>query len=174
MSIEIDPEEPLPPRADLYAALAAIVFGAAVTVGSWRMDRLAHLNINKYEIPGLVPGLLGAAILALGLALALRAVSAGALGVQPVRHSGDPRWRSMALMFALTLFYAVGLVGTGVPFWFATLAFVSLFIFLFDRERQMALGRTTLKQAVLALVYGVATSAVVSLAFERIFLVRLP
>ena len=62
MSIEIDPEEPLPPRADLYAALAFIVFGGAIAVGSWRMDRLAHLNINQYEIPGLVPGLLGATL----------------------------------------------------------------------------------------------------------------
>lgn len=174
MSIEIDPDEPLPPRADLYAALAFIVFGGAITVGSWRMDRLAHLNINQYEIPGLVPGLLGAAILALGLALALRAVAAGALGAQPARGATQSRWRSMALMFVLTLSYSLGMVGTGVPFWLATLAFVSLFIYLFDRERQIALGRTKLKQALLALVYGAATSAVVSLAFEKIFLVRLP
>ena len=80
----------------------------------------------------------------------------------------------MALMFVLTLSYSLGMVGTGVPFWLATLAFVSLFIYLFDRERQIALGRTKLKQALLALVYGAATSAVVSLAFEKIFLVRLP
>ena len=174
MSIEIDPDEPLPPRADLISALAFMVFGAAIAVGSWRMDRLAHLNINQYEIPGLVPGLLGAAILVLGLALAVRAVAAGALGVQPVRGAMQSRWRSMALMFALTLFYSLGLVGTGVPFWIATLVFVSLFIFLFDRERQNALKRGALKQALLALVYGAATSATVSLAFEKIFLVRLP
>lgn len=174
MSIEIDPEEPLPPRADLVSALAFIVFGAAIAVGSWRMDRLAHLNINFYEIPGLVPGLLGAAIAVLGLALAVRAVAAGALGAQPARGAMQSRWRSLTLMFVLTLSYSLGMVGTGVPFWLATLAFVSLFIFLFDRERQAALGRSTIKQALLALVYGVATSAVVSLAFEKIFLVRLP
>ena len=174
MSIEIDPEEPLPPRADLYAALAFIVFGGAIAVGSWRMDRLAHLNINQYEIPGLVPGLLGAAILLLGLALAIRAVAAGALAAQPPRAPGESRWRSMTLMFGLTFIYGLGLVGTGVPFWFATLLFVSVFIFLFDRERQRGLGRSNVKQALLALVYGAATSAVVSLAFEKIFLVRLP
>ena len=174
MSIEIDPDQPLPPRADLVAALAFIAFGGAVAVGSWRMDRLAHLNINHYEIPGLVPGLLGTAILLLGLALAMRAVAAGALAAQPLRTSSQSRWRSMTLMFGLTFIYALGLVGTGVPFWFATLAFVSVFIFLFDRERQTGLQRGTGKQVLLALVYGAATSAVVSLTFERIFLVRLP
>ena len=174
MSIEIDPDEPLPPRADLYAALAFIAFGGAIAVGSWRMDRLAHLNINQYEIPGLVPGLLGAAILALGLALAVRAVAAGALVAQPLRAPEESRWRSMALMFGLTFVYGLGLVGTGVPFWFATLAFVTVFIFLFDRERQTALGRSAVKQVLLALVYGLATSAMVALTFEKIFLVRLP
>ena len=80
----------------------------------------------------------------------------------------------MFLVFALTLFYAQVLVGRGVPFWLATFAFVATFIFMFDRERQAALGRGAVKQALLALLYGVATSAMVSLAFERIFLVRLP
>lgn len=174
MSIEIDPDEPLLPRADFYSALAWIVFGGAITVGAWRMDRLEHLHINKYEIPGLVPGLLGAAILVLGLVLALRAVARGALGTQAARAQGESQFRSMALVFALTLFYALGMVGTGMPFWLATFAFVSIFIFIFDRERQAGLKHGTPRQILLALVYGAATSAVVSLAFEKIFLVRLP
>jgi len=175
MSIEIDPDEPLPPRSDLFSALAWIVFGGAVTAGSWNMDRLERLHINKYEIPGLVPGLLGAAILLLGLALALRAVARGALGAQaPLESQTESQARTMAIVFGLTLFYALALVGTGVPFWLGTFAFVSTFIFIFDRERQAGLKRSRVKQFVLALVYGIATSAVVSLAFEKIFLVRLP
>ena len=179
MSIEIDPAEPLPPRSDLFSALAWIVFGGAVTAGSWTMDRLEHLHINRYEIPGLVPGLLGAAILVLGLALALRAVARGALGPQAPLESqaesqADSQASSMAVVFGLTLFYALALVGTGVPFWLGTFAFVSAFIFIFDRERQASLKHSRVKQFVLALVYGMATSAVVSLAFEKIFLVRLP
>ena len=175
MSIEIDPAEPLPPRSDLFSALAWIVFGGAVTAGSWTMDRLEHLHINRYEIPGLVPGLLGAAILVLGLALALRAVARGALGPQaPLESQTESQARTMAIVFGLTLFYALALVGTGVPFWLGTFAFVSAFIFIFDRERQASLKHSRVKQFVLALVYGIATSAVVSLAFEKIFLVRLP
>ena len=194
MSIEIDPAEPLPPRSDLFSALAWIVFGGAVTAGSWTMDRLEHLHINRYEIPGLVPGLLGAAILVLGLALALRAVARGALGPQAPAAQAELQVESqtesqaesraesqaqsqagtMAIVFGLTLFYALALVGTGVPFWLGTFAFVSAFIFIFDRERQASLKHSRVKQFVLALVYGMATSAVVSLAFEKIFLVRLP
>jgi len=174
MSIEIDPDDPLPPRLDLYSALAWMVFGGAVSVGSWRMDRLEHLHINKYEIPGLVPGLLGAAVLVLGLVLALRAIARGAFGTPTPTTQGESQFRTMALVFALTLIYALGLVGTGLPFWLATFVFVSVYIFLFDRERQAGLGRSVPKQAVLALVYGAATSAVVSLSFEYIFLVRLP
>ena len=174
MSIEIDPDEPLPPRLDLYCALAWMVFGGAVFVGSWRMDRLEHLHINKYEIPGLVPGILGAAVLVLGLVLALRAIARGALAAQASPARGKSQARTMALVFALTLFYALGLVGTGLPFWLATFAFVGTFVFLFDRERQTGLGRSVPRQAMLALIYGAATSAVVSLSFEYIFLVRLP
>ena len=178
MSIEIDPDEPLPPRIDLYSALAWIVFGGAIAVGAWRMDRLEHLHINKYEIPGLVPGLLGFAILVLGVMLAMRAISRGALAAQTTAAAStaprESQTRYMALVFALTLFYALGLVGTGLPFWLGTFAFVAAFIFIFDRARQIELGRGTAKQIVLALVYGAATSAVVSLAFEKIFLVRLP
>ena len=174
MSIYIDPDEQLPPRVDLSCALAWMVFGGAVAVGSWRMDRLEHLHINKYEVPGLVPGILGTAVLVLGLALALRAIARGAFATQAPSAQGESQFRTMALVFALTLFYALGLVGTGLPFWLATFAFVSVFIFLFDRERQAGLGRSVPKQAVLAMVYGAATSGVVSLSFEFIFLVRLP
>lgn len=174
MSIEIDPDEALPARTDLFSALVAMSFGGAVTVGAWRMDRLEHLHINKYEIPGLVPGLLGAAILVLGLVLALRSIARGAFGPQAPRTAGPAQARTMALVFALTLFYALGLVGTGSPFWLATLAFVGTFIFVFDRERQTGLGRNIARQAALAMVHATATSAVVSLSFEYIFLVRLP
>ena len=70
--------------------------------------------------------------------------------------------------------YSVVFVGRGLPFWLVTGVFVSGFIFFFDRERQSALGRSTARQALLALVCGVVASAVVSLSFQEIFYVRLP
>ena len=93
MSIENTPEDALPPRTDLYAAVAWIVFGAAVAIGAWNMDRLEHRHINPYEIPGLVPGVLGAVIVLLGVVLALRSLRRGALGPAFTR-SGHPRQRN--------------------------------------------------------------------------------
>lgn len=173
MSIESPPEGEVSPRADLVSALVWVAFGGAVAIGAWRMDRLENLHINKYEAPGLVPGLLGAAVLLLGLGLALRAIKRGALGAQPPAAPREGTVR-MALVFAAMLAYSVVLVGHGLPFWLVTGAFVSGFIFFFDRERQAALGRSTARQALLALVCGVVASAVVSLSFQEIFYVRLP
>lgn len=174
MSMEAAPEGAVSPRADLVCALVCVAFGAAVVVGSWTMDRLEHLHINKYEIPGLVPGLLGAVIVALGALLALRALRQGALTAAPRQAGGAQDTGRMLLVFAAMVGYAVVLVGHGLPFWLATFLFVTLFILGFDRERQSALGRSLGRQVLLAVACGAATSAVVSFVFESVFYVRLP
>ncbi|MGV3493201.1 MAG: tripartite tricarboxylate transporter TctB family protein [Ramlibacter sp.] len=175
MSMESAPEGAVSPRADLVSALAWTAFGLAVAIGAWRMDRLENLHINKYEVPGLVPFLLGSAIVLLGLVLAARALRQGALrpaGAPLPAPAGSRRY--MAIVIGVMLGYSVVLVGHGLPFWLATLAFVSGFIFFFDRERQRLLGRSNARQALLALVYGGVTSAVVTLVFQELFYVRLP
>jgi hypothetical protein len=175
MSMESAPERESSPRADLLSAIVWIAFGAAVAIMSWRMDRLENLHINRYEVPGLVPGLLGTAILLLSIVLALRSIRRGALrpeGAPAPAVPGERRY--IAVVLGAMLAYAVGMVGHGIPFWLATLLFVAGFIFFFDRDRQLALGRSNVRQAVLAVVYGVATSAVVTLVFQEIFYVRLP
>jgi len=172
MSTEDSRGDTLSPRVDLVAALVWIAFGGAVAVGSWNMDRLAHLHINRYEIPGLVPGLLGAAIVVLGGVLAVRSLRRKACDTgagAPIEPLGP-----LAGVFAATLGYALVLVGHGLPFWTATFVFVAGFIFWFDRERQGLLGRSAARQGVQAVAYGAVTSAVVTLVFEHLFLVRLP
>ncbi|WP_332826423.1 tripartite tricarboxylate transporter TctB family protein [Ramlibacter sp.] len=175
MSMESAPEGAVSPRADLWAALVWMAFGGGVFTLAWRMDRLENLHINRYEIPGLVPMLLGAAILLLGFVLALRSIQRGALGpVAAVADRVPGARRYMAAVIGAMLAYSVVLVGHGVPFWLATLLFVTGFIFFFDRERQRSLGRGTVRQLLLALAYGAATSAVVTLVFQEVFYVRLP
>jgi xanthine/uracil permease len=173
MSIENTPQDALPPRADLYAALAWIVFGAAIAIGAWNMDRLEHRHINQFEVPGLVPGVLGAVIFLLGLVLAVRSIRRGALQPATAAQPHEGR-RRMAAVFTLTLVYALVLVGHGLPFWLATFAFVTGFILVFDAERQAGLERGRAAQALRAVVYGACTSAIVTLVFEQVFLVRLP
>ena len=172
MSMESAPEGGVSARADLVSALLWMAFGGAVAIGAWRMDRLEHLHINRYEAPGLVPGLLGGAVLVLGLMLAVRAIRRGALA--PAGRQDTSDWGRMAIVLGSMLAYSVVLVGHGLPFWLVTGVFVTAFIFFFDRGRQTALGRPVTRQALLALVCGVATSAIVSLAFQDIFYVRLP
>lgn len=183
------PDEAPPPRVDLAAAAAWIVVGAAIAVGAWRMDRLERLNINPYEAPGLVPGLLGVLLVILGLMLALRSLarlsgrspqgaglpSAGGGPAAAAAGDGAPAGAArMALVFGLTLGYALLLVGTGLPFWLGTFVFVTVFVGLLDRERQQALGRAWPAQWARAAIYGAAWSAIVTLSFQHIFLVRLP
>lgn len=170
--MESAPEGEVSARADLVSALLWMAFGGAVTVGAWRMDRLERLNINKYEAPGLVPGLLGFAVLLLGVMLAARSIRRGALG--PARPADRSGWAYTALVMAAMLAYSVVFVGHGLPFWLVTGVFVTAFIFFFDRRRQTDLGRSTARQLLLALACGVATSATISFAFQEIFYVRLP
>jgi hypothetical protein len=182
VSIESAPAGEVSARADLGSALAWIVFGLAVTIGAWRMDRLENLHINRYEIPGLVPGLLGAAIVVLGLMLAARAVTRGGLKPRDVAPAPAPAQAEapaggryyLAWVLGAMLLYSLVLVGHGLPFWLATGVFVATFIFVFDRRRQTALGRSTARQLLLAATCGIVTAAVITLAFQDIFYVRLP
>ena len=42
-----------------------IVLGVAVLIGSFTMDRLERQGVNPYTVPGLLPGLLGIAMMGL-------------------------------------------------------------------------------------------------------------
>jgi Tripartite tricarboxylate transporter TctB family len=164
-------------KADFVTGLVLIALGVATLVESLRMPRFAHLDIEPYTVPGLVPGALGAVILLLGAILLLRAARAGGWRLATggaVRRiwSADPgNWR-LALALALCLGYAGLLVGR-LPFWLATFTFVFGFVILF--EWPLAVSRSDrMRRLVLALVYAMAVAAAVTLVFQHVFLVRLP
>lgn len=158
MSIETAPEGRPSARADLAWSAFWLALGGLIVAESWRMDRLEHLNVNPYTVPGLVPGLLGAAIVVLAAGLLVRSLGrrdgAAAAG-------GDAAWGRFALAAVLFAVYALGLVSR-LPYWLATLLFVAGFIALFQRR------------IVFALVVGACTSAAVTFLFQSVFLVRLP
>jgi len=142
---------------DRLQGIAWIALGAAIVYASWTMDRLERHGAALYTAPGLVPGLLGLVILVLGVMLALRTSAA-----DPSLKGG---WAGSALVLALCLGYAAGLVGR-VPFWLATFLFVTAFIALFEHPHR--------RRMALAPLYGAATSAAVTWLFQSVFLVRLP
>ncbi len=166
-----------PPWSDLKDGLGWMSLGVAVLIGSVTMDRLERQNINPYTVPGLMPGLLGIAMILLGGVLALRSWRRGAF-TEP-RPQGTPELtaqrKRIAVVLALCLTYAVGLVGHGLPYWIASALFVTVTILVMQRmsldvvERRLSL-RTCIKAATI----GLGAAVVIQLVFQELFLVRLP
>ncbi len=167
---------PAAPRTDLLGALAWIALGVTIVVLSWRMDRFAQQGATLHTYPGLWPGIIGAVLCLLGGALALRSLGrARSAGWRAGGHdSGETVARTrFALGAGLFLFYALLLVGRGLPFWLGTALFVATFVLLFRRAAAPTQG-ASVRSVTVALACGIATAAVVTLVFEQLFLVRLP
>ncbi|RYY94342.1 MAG: tripartite tricarboxylate transporter TctB family protein [Comamonadaceae bacterium] len=172
-----DDDEARPPRADLRDGIGWIVLGLAAVIGSWTMDRLEQQNINPVTVPGLLPGLLGAAMVLLGGVLTLRSWRRGALTTPLPATTADDRdrMRRVWVAIALCLGYGVVLVGHGIPFWFASSLYVTVSILVFQRlSRNADERRLDARVLAKAVTIGVLASVITWLVFERVFLVRLP
>jgi hypothetical protein len=170
-------EEAAPPRSDFQDAIGWIALGLAVLVGSLTMDRLEQQNINPVTVPGLLPGLLGIAMILLGGVMALRSWRRGALAraLPPATpHQREERKR-VAIAVALCCGYGLVLVGHGIPFWLASTIYVGASILVFQRlSPDPAERRLTALAGAKALAIAVAASVITWLVFEKVFLVRLP
>jgi hypothetical protein len=162
-------------RADLYGGVFWIAFGAAIAVASWNMDRLERQGVSFYTAPGLVPGILGVLLVICGLVLGFRALGEGALGLDqraPVllnRHT----LRRAGVALLLTLGFAVGLVGHGVPFLVAASLFLFLQISILQYPERKA-NNEVAKGLAIAAAVAVGAATAISLLFQYVFLVRLP
>jgi hypothetical protein len=165
------------PRADFVASLVWIAFGFAIVGGSLAMDRLGRFGGTVYTAPGLVAGLLGGTIALLGVLLLVRSLRQGAAAALRSSWALTEEDRAMgrraAVATALALLYTLVLVGRGLPFWLVTAGFVCLFMLVFYVPECRAKGQTT-RGVLIAAIVAVATSATVTLAFEKVFLVRMP
>ena len=162
-------------RADFVGGLAWTAFGLAIVAGALAMDRLEQFGATVYTAPGLVPGVLGAAIMLLGTVLVIRSVLGGAIAGLAAPWRPTPEGRSTrartAISLVLMLLYTLGMIGR-IPFPIATALFVFVFIMIFDVST--AAPSPVKRRLVVAALTAIVTSAVVSLVFERVFLVRLP
>jgi hypothetical protein len=164
-------------RADLRDAIGWVVLGVAILVGSIAMDRLESQGINRYTVPGLLPGLLGIAMLLLGGVLALRSLRHGAATqpALPARADLREQRRRIGIVVALCIGYGAVLVGHGLPFWLASTLYVTGSIVILQRLSRDPRQRTQGTRGwVKALVIGLSTSVVTQLVFQELFLVRLP
>lgn len=151
-------------RADLRGGVGWMALGTLILAAAWRMDRFETMGGTPYTAPGLVPGLFGAALLALGALLAARGWRERRAGAAPLEPLLNGR---LLLMLMLTFAYAAGLVGR-VPFAPATALFVALFTGLYADTPRWP------RRLAVALAAGLLTTLAVVLVFERLFLVRLP
>jgi hypothetical protein len=163
------------PRTDFFAALGWIVFGAAIAVGAWNMDRLENQDVPPYAIPGLLPFFLGIAIIFFAGLMLARAARHGALAKNAVRAAGmTPAERKRFLVvLALCLVFAIVLVGHGLPFWLAATIFVSATIIVLQYQQRRAANEVW-RGIILAIVIGLGAGFGVTLVFQEIFLVYLP
>jgi putative tricarboxylic transport membrane protein len=168
-------DRPRRDAADLVSGIAFAALGLAVLVGSWQMPRPEERGVHPLTVPGLVPGLLGLALLLCGGLLAAGAWRAGDLRAGLAALAGlarGPEAQRVGIALALVLLYTLVLVGW-LPFSVATALFVFAFIVAFElllAPAPPSPGRTLAWAAAVAIVAGVA----VVLVFERGFLVRLP
>jgi hypothetical protein len=160
-------------RVELQSAALWAALGAAIVVASWRMDRLEDRGINPLSAPGLTPGVFGAAMLVLALALAWQAWHAASDG--PAPEAGPPPGsarRTLAATVLCVLFAGVTL-GHGLPFVVEGAVFVFTFTTVFSWPTWRAQGRIA-RGLVQTLCVAAAASAFISWLFESVFLVRLP
>ena len=172
-------------RADLRQAVGWMLLGLAVLIGSITMDRLEQQNVNPYTVPGLLPGLLGIAMVFLGGVLALRSWRRGGLQAPDVqtypavRASADTnaaeQRRRIWIVIALCVGYGVLLIGHGLSFWLASTVYVTGSILVLQQlGRDDEARRLSWASGLRALVIGAGAAVVTQLVFQELFLVRLP
>jgi hypothetical protein len=167
--------------ADRIGGLLWIVFGSAVVYGSWTMDRLQSLGIPPSTAPGVVPGLLGIGIIIFGLILIVRRETRPAasfahehgVAAESTPGADEFHWKRAALSGALCLTYGGALLGSGLPYWLLTTAFLFLHIVLLDETTDVP-AQPSLRRLITAAIIAPAFAIVVTLVFQYIFLVRLP
>ena len=159
-------------RADRWTGIVLFGIGAAMLVGGFTMDRLEIRRIHPASIPGLVPMILGVAMM---ICSALLVASAGrreaALEAES-GHASDGSLRALGFAALYSVVYALLLVGT-LPFVVATALYVAVFYIHFSWKPGHPLA-AQLPVIGLGVLFGVAGSYAIASLFQYGFLVRLP
>ncbi|MEM6711353.1 MAG: tripartite tricarboxylate transporter TctB family protein [Pseudomonadota bacterium] len=166
--------------ADRWTAIVLFCLGVAMLAGGYTMDRLEIRQIHPASIPGLVPMILGVAMMicssllfwsARSRVFVERATNAGNFGTEgTVEKQGSIGNLGFATLYSVT--YALGLVGT-LPFWLATTIYITVFFAHFSWP-DMASTKVRILHGMLAIGFGLAGAFAIATLFEQGFLVRLP
>ncbi len=163
-------------KADLITSIVLIVFGIAIVAISLQMPTMADRNQSIYSAPGVVPGFIGVMLVLLSLSMLLRSFKRKALsefrdGITPKGVLAQESTRRILMTIALCVLYAFALGKVWFPL--ATFAFIFIFIVLFEYDRKAAFSAQT-RILIVAAIIGIATTGLVTLVFQKLFLVNLP
>ncbi|WP_172294243.1 tripartite tricarboxylate transporter TctB family protein [Pseudoruegeria sp. HB172150] len=155
------------PAADRVTAAALFALGAAMSWGGFVMDRLEIRQIHPASIPGLVPMILGAAMMLCALLLALSTRGQTAPDTAP-----QGNWSDFAFAGVWSCVFALLLVGT-LPFAAAAAIYTFVFAGWFTWQPAEGPARNA-KQLIFIAVFAIAVAAGIAALFRYGFLVRLP
>jgi hypothetical protein len=170
-------EERNMPRADFITSIGLIAFGIAVLVLSIRMPRFEDQGVNRFSVPGIVPGFLGSILAVLGLVLFIRSIvrkgyRLGLDGAAIGRFFRAETTKRFALTILISVGYGWGLISR-INYEVATAIYVFVFILVFDVKWRQGLA-TQWKKILVAAIIALLVGAVVGTTFRRLFLVNLP
>jgi putative tricarboxylic transport membrane protein len=158
-------------RADLITSIALMALGTATAIESWRMPRYTDVQSDIWSAPGIVPGLLGVALVFMASILGMRALAARGEPSDEASFESGAFFR-IGTTVALCVLYA-GVLVNRIPFWLATFVFVFVFIAVFELIEAEA-RRRWMRHVAIAMMIAAVTSGTVSYIFANIFFVRLP
>ena len=172
--------------ADRLTSLVLLALGVAMFAGGFTMDRLEIRRIHPASIPGLVPMMLGAAMVLCAVLLFLasraRVPSAGSFAgesqadVHAVQDDASAEqgssWRNLLFAALYSVGYALVLVGN-MPFALASAIYIAVFYMHFIWPSTTTTAQRA-KQALLAVLFGGVGAYAIAALVQYGFLVRLP
>ncbi len=165
-------------KKDFITSIILIVFSISVIVMSYTMPRLERRGIDPFSAPGVVPGMIGTVLLILALILFIRSIRQGGYRIfQKETSQGDQvQSQGAVTRVLLTLFislvYAIGFLGR-FNYSISTAIYIFAFICLFEFRAGKALSDQK-RMILLAIIQAVVASVLITLVFQKLFLVDLP
>jgi len=163
-------------KKDFITSIVLIVFSMTVVVMSYTMPRLERRGIDPFSAPGVVPGMIGAVLFCLALILFVRSIRQGGYRIFQKETGEHVQQQGAATRVLLTLFislvYAIGFLGR-LDYSISTALYIFTFICLFEFDA----GKTVAGQKrmfLFALVQALIASVLITLVFQKLFLVDLP
>ncbi|NND90603.1 MAG: tripartite tricarboxylate transporter TctB family protein [Granulosicoccus sp.] len=161
-------------NADRITGAVLLVLGIAMLLGGYNMERLEIRQIHPASIPGLVPMILGAAMIICSLLLIATASKRSTEQVQAdTDDAADSSVSNLLVTVILSLGYGAGLLGK-LPYLPATALYIFLFSLYFSWAQYGTSRASRIRLIALTAVFAVSFAAGIAVLFQYGFLVRLP